>query len=268
VLIKFEESSEHRGSEVKEATINEDEETKTSWTHKIWIWPSLLYGYLTYMGMVLSWNRFNAFGINVFDFAELNDFLLAALRNPTLLALRLIAFPISVVYCFLFILRGFIGYINFQRRKRIPIKKSCLKIVSSLFSWQTIKKIFCAYPSWKNIKRILWFIKKMYAERMTRWLFWAAVLLPAMILPWWNPVVKVGLPDLNVEVLLKDAGGNNKQNSWIKDLVLIGTTEQYIFLNREKSREGVLIAPVSNVILIKESKPLICVSEVSIPRVA
>ena len=51
---------------------------RDNWT---WVAP-LLYLYVTAIGMTYSWLHFDAFQINVFDFAEINDFLLAAFREP------------------------------------------------------------------------------------------------------------------------------------------------------------------------------------------
>lgn len=51
---------------------------KENWT---WAAPAL-YVYITAIGMILSWAQFHVFHINIFEFAELNDFLLAAFRQP------------------------------------------------------------------------------------------------------------------------------------------------------------------------------------------
>ena len=53
------------------------------WFRDNWAWVApLIYIYVTLTGMAQSWFQFNAFGINVFEFSELNDFLLAAFREP------------------------------------------------------------------------------------------------------------------------------------------------------------------------------------------
>jgi hypothetical protein len=46
---------------------------------------SVLYGYVTVLGIIYSYVLYRRFGINIFDYAELGDFLLAALRNPAAL---------------------------------------------------------------------------------------------------------------------------------------------------------------------------------------
>ena|SRR5829696_3463526 len=44
---------------------------------------TLLYVYATGVGMFYSWSFYRGFGINIFDYAEIGDFLLAALKNPS-----------------------------------------------------------------------------------------------------------------------------------------------------------------------------------------
>ena len=50
---------------------------------------SLGYVFLTFVGMVYEWLLFQRFGVNVLDYADVGDFLLAAVREPTVVALCL-----------------------------------------------------------------------------------------------------------------------------------------------------------------------------------
>ncbi len=63
---------------------------------------SVGYLYLTVVGMALSWSLYQRYGINVFEFAELNDFLLASFREPlAFLATVVVAvygIPLYVMY--------------------------------------------------------------------------------------------------------------------------------------------------------------------------
>lgn len=64
-----------------------------------WIWvTSFVYIYVSVVGMVDAWNHFNAFGINVFEFAEINDFLLAAFREPLSFLVILVLIVSAFVY--------------------------------------------------------------------------------------------------------------------------------------------------------------------------
>ena len=57
---------------------------------------TLLYLQVNAVGVIYSWALFRNFGINVFDFAEANDFLLAAFREPfsLLSAIGILAYAI------------------------------------------------------------------------------------------------------------------------------------------------------------------------------
>ena len=56
------------------------------------------YIYLTIIGMVQSWVFFHPFGINVFEYSETNDFLLAAFRKPSSVIIGIILGGIVVGY--------------------------------------------------------------------------------------------------------------------------------------------------------------------------
>jgi hypothetical protein len=43
---------------------------------------TLLYLYVTAIGLIYSWVLYRRFGINIFDYSEISDFLLAAFKNP------------------------------------------------------------------------------------------------------------------------------------------------------------------------------------------
>jgi len=59
---------------------------------------SASYIYLTIIGMVQSWVFFHSFGINVFEYSETNDFLLAAFRKPSSVIIGIILGGIVVGY--------------------------------------------------------------------------------------------------------------------------------------------------------------------------
>ena len=64
-----------------------------------WTWvTSFVYIYVSVVGMVDAWNHFNAFGINVFEFAEINDFLLAAFREPQSFLVILLFVVLGTLY--------------------------------------------------------------------------------------------------------------------------------------------------------------------------
>lgn len=59
------------------------------WEHPA-IVGSLLYIQVTTVGVVYSWALFRRFDINVFDYAEVNDFLLAAFKDPFVFGMSLL----------------------------------------------------------------------------------------------------------------------------------------------------------------------------------
>ena len=64
-----------------------------------WTWvTSFVYIYVSVVGMVDAWKHFNAFGINVFEFAEINDFLLVAFREPKSFVVVLLLFGMALIY--------------------------------------------------------------------------------------------------------------------------------------------------------------------------
>jgi cytochrome bd-type quinol oxidase subunit 2 len=59
---------------------------------------SLLYIYATALGMLYSRFFYGKFGINVFDYSEISDFLLAALKNPFAILLAGFLALLAIVY--------------------------------------------------------------------------------------------------------------------------------------------------------------------------
>jgi hypothetical protein len=76
-------------SKRKDQAAQGDEEKSSSWSkvEKVFsdnqtIAVTVLYAYLTVVGMIYSASLYSRFGINVFDYSEIPDFLLVAFRNP------------------------------------------------------------------------------------------------------------------------------------------------------------------------------------------
>jgi hypothetical protein len=60
---------------------------------------SLLYLQVTIIGVIYSWALYRRFDINIFDYAEANDFLLAAFKDPLVLGMSLFSlfyFPAAI----------------------------------------------------------------------------------------------------------------------------------------------------------------------------
>ena len=68
---------------------------------------TLLYLQVSAVGIIYIWTLFSAFGVNVFDFAEANDFLLAAFKEPfAYLIAILTVFVLSIEVLILRLRRG------------------------------------------------------------------------------------------------------------------------------------------------------------------
>ncbi|WP_020411179.1 hypothetical protein [Microbulbifer variabilis] len=101
---------------------------------------SIGYLYLTSVGMVQSWTLFSRYDINIFEFAEINDFLLAAFRDPGIL--------ISGGLVFLWI--G-IAFVYFYSKNKFNFKGDVFfaskgMMINVLISAVTIPFIFSIWP--------------------------------------------------------------------------------------------------------------------------
>ena len=186
-----------------------------------WTWAApLVYLYVTIVGMVQSWFHFNAFQINVFDFAEINDFLLAAFREPT----SFIFILLMVVYAI---------------------------FITFLTIWLSSRKVVIGEQAFRNIRFFNYFVALCI-------LFLAPVAGPTLK-DWYKPNWKfdyVKNSSLKFEALFRMSNNSfSTDQKFVSDLTLIGTTEKYIFFVKQTSGESdsykVYISPVSNVIQIR-----------------
>ncbi len=59
---------------------------------------TVLYFWVAAMGVIYSWTMFREFGINIFDFAEPNDFILAAFKEPFTMAIAIVTVAFILIY--------------------------------------------------------------------------------------------------------------------------------------------------------------------------
>jgi hypothetical protein len=198
------------------------------WIRENWVWAApLIYIYVTVVGMVQSWLQFNAFGINVFEFSELNDFLLAAFREP----LSFLAILGLIVY-------GGLGIFTQRIMQRIMLR--------TLFRNKSPEHI-------ESTRRLLkWFIYSTFVTIVLIAPYYGPRLLHQQYGQEWKDRF-ASEPNRNVTALIKNLENNGKDSGWIKNLTLIGTTDKFIFFI-ERSTNDVLIAPISNVVLVKKLK--------------
>ena len=197
-----------------------------------WTWAApLVYLYVTAIGMTQSWLHFNAFQINVFDFAEINDFLLAAFRAPisflyiVLLIVVLVSYSIFVMF-----LLHQLSSRKFLTSEGHPIAR-LLSRIGPILNFLIIISIFVLPP---------YFAPVMLNESYST--------------DWMSKYVKD--PCLKFEALFRMPNDSlSTDQKFVSDLTLIGTTEKYMFFVKQTSGESdsykVYISPISNVIQIR-----------------
>ena len=190
----------------------------SAWLKENWGWLApLIYVYVTIIGMTQSWFQFHAFKINVFEFSELNDFLLAAFREPQ-----------SFLAILLFIAYGGLatGY------KSLKWKKLSSSGIGRHVKWTT-NGLYISFVMVAPFY-IPYQIHDGYGSE------WEETFLSA--------------PENNVQVKFRDGSKQNTNDGWMDNLVLIGTTEKFVFLY-DNPNKGALIAPLSNIVFIRHVDP-------------
>lgn len=193
--------------------------------HWVWLAPSV-YIYLTVVGMVQSWHQFQAFRINVFEFSELTDFLIFAFRDPiSIFALLLLIIYIVIVYGILYLSKR-LRKIFAQRGMKVQEYSTSILISASRISFAVTSAVV---------------------------IVGAPFFLPLLLNDNYSDNWKEGYlidPDRKIEVIFKDLEKYGYKAEWIDGLVLIGTTNKYIFFFDE-SNKSVMAAPQSNILLIR-----------------
>ena len=190
-----------------------------------WAWIASM-GYLdvTYVGMIQSWKYFDAFGINVFEFAELNDFLLSAFREP-MSFLYLGAF---FVYPLVFLI-----VTKFRAKKSGKSLREHGQLKSTIFDHRLSPTI------------------------ATFGLLFFAVIAPYFIPNFWKGDVLED-PARKYRVLFGSTIHPERTRQWRNDLVFIGTTEKYMFFVRTLEQTNgayyLHISPVQNVVLMRRER--------------
>ncbi|HBC3537103.1 hypothetical protein P3656_15580 [Vibrio parahaemolyticus] len=184
---------------------------------------SVGYLYLSAMGMSQAYFFFNSFGINIFEFSELNDFALAAFKEPkTLLyGLGMVAYVG---------LASFLAQVLIKRRERRGVDNGSFNnIVKSQMKAMSFMVIPVAVM--------------------------VPIVLPSMLNDSYNEVWKsryISNANNQVEVKLRVAAIHNVPNGDVDNLALLGTTDKFIFFY-SKSDEKVVIVPIANVLFVQHS---------------
>jgi len=210
-----------------------------------WTWAApALYVYVTGIGMALSWSRYKSFELNIFDFAELNDFLLAAFREP----IALFGVVLMIGYWL------FITWIG-----QAPLVKKILR-----FKHRALSNIGLPLTLFFDVDRLrrFWVTRYRKQLRLRNKIYRlarrpAAFLLIALLVPLFVSLVfwGMGKDDIlhnsssRVDVIVKGLA-NNPNGAELKNILLIGTTDRFAFFYNEVENI-VIIVPVANILLAK-----------------
>jgi len=184
---------------------------------------SIGYLYLSIMGMSQAYFFFHAFGINVFEFSELNDFALAAFKEPKTLLYGL----------------GMVAYVG----------------LASLMAQVFIKRREKRKDESSNNSNILTMQMRAMSFMVIPALVFVPIFLPNVLNNSYNEKWKsdyVSDSKNHVEIKLRVSSIHNLPNGEIKNLSMLGTTDKYTFFY-SKSEKKVIIVPIANVLYVQHS---------------
>lgn len=194
-----------------------------------WVIP-IFYAYISVVGMIDAGFRFHAFGINIFEFAEINDFLLAALREPKAFLTVILISVGGIFYSLL------VTYIIPRIQRRLA--GSRLGRVITVFLGMMMP-----FP---------------FLGRFGKWMGNTIAVVYVCGAPFLIPYTAthvgkenlVADPNRQVAVTFRVTGEPGVSQK-VQQLALIGTTERYIFFYDRESKKYV-VAPTVNVILFRQ----------------
>lgn len=181
---------------------------------------SLGYLYMSIFGMSQKFFFFNSFGINIFEYSEINDFLLSSFREPLTLIVGL-AVAIYCISVFIFA-KWFVKTETFRnsREKGMKILMGKQKRLMAL----TVIPVVLTVPLLTPI-----LINDGYSDS------WREEYITNK-----ENIVGIKLHDNSVDIFL-----DNQFN----DTVILGTTDKYTFFF-QISTDKVLIVPIRNIVYI------------------
>ena len=177
-----------------------------------------VYVYLNILGMINAYRYFSLFGINIFKFSEINDFIMAVFRNPSFIILILCLLLYSIL---ILLLRKLV----YDKKPEKAPKESQEKFPAFL------------QPKWiENILRVI------------------IILLIPPCFAWFEPTFQLfSSKNEPVTVGYRVANGQAGEG-WSRDEVEhIGTTAKFMFFVDDN--KCFMIVPTSNVQIIRERPP-------------
>jgi hypothetical protein len=185
---------------------------------------TLLYFQVTTVGVVYSWALFRRFDINVFDYAEANDFLLAAFKDPLVFLMSMLTIILIVATQVLAIV-----FRRWQVKRR-PRPEVTTSDTSSKWA----------------------FLDSNLSESATAMVFWSLLVLFPFVVVSYSLIPPVVLANRTANSLLgptdepltsvqyRATSGSDEQTTE-KGLRVIGTTQNFVFFYDRKETRTLII---------------------------
>lgn len=177
---------------------------------------SLGYFYLSIMGMAQAYYFYHSFGVNVFEYSELNDFALAGFKEP-----KTLFYGLSMVAYLAIVL--LIAQRLFKRRPSLNASRM-LKLQFRMMSIMVIPALIL----------LPFFLPNMVNDHYSE--------------SWKDKYLTK--PNNQAKIKLRSASIHNLPGGDIDNLAILGTTDKYyFFFNRSINK--VLIIPISNILYVQ-----------------
>ena len=203
---------------------------------KHWAWAApLAYIYVTVVGMVQSGIYFRVFGINVFEFAEINDFLLAAFRQPT-----------SFLFVFIVMIYSWGARAMFEDLAKLSVAGA--------------ERIAARFQRFKNPLPLLATLREFARNLLDAFILVLVLVVapfqtPFLLNDGYGPAWRdkfMGDPERTFAVQLTNRAGAPSDERWLADLVLVGTTQSFVFFAKSLQQDGedyeIHIFPVASLV--------------------
>jgi hypothetical protein len=196
---------------------------------------TLLYLQVTTVGVVYSWQLFRRFGINVFDYAEANDFLLAAFKDP-------FVFGMSTFSIIAVLVATIIGYLQRTARRPEPSKTPVDETSATYLAYRMMRLIRYRVARPMNRYRLIVLSVFTIFYTLVPPLLFAARTADSLQSSSYEPLTSVQY---------RATLGSEEQTTE-KDLRVIGTTQSFVFFY-DKKENRTLIIPNAQIVEMKQS---------------
>jgi len=183
---------------------------------------TLLYLQVTTVGVIYSWALFRRFGINVFDYAEANDFLLAAFKEPFVFGMSTFTLIFLISFANILIWRRKTPADETPADTRLP------------FFFRTMRRL--------HRNQIVYLLVLTILYTLGPPLLFANFTADSLQSPSYEPLTSVQY---------RATSGSDEQTTQ-RDLRVIGTTQSFVFFY-DKKDSRTLIIPSAQIVEMKQT---------------